>query len=68
MGTPIRSIIKFKGKKDYASIFELNIIIIKNVGGRGDDDPNNFNNNKNYKKIKVSKPNKYYGEWEKFKF
>ena len=41
--------------------------MIKNIGGRGDNNLNNFNNNKDYKKIKISKPNKYYGEWEKFK-
>ena len=26
------------------------------------NNPSNFNNNKNYKKIKISKPDKYYGK------
>ena len=54
--------IRFKGRKNYTSIFELDVIIIENIEGRGDNDFNNFNNNKDYKKIKLSKPNKYYGE------
>ena len=67
IGVFIRSIIRFKGRKDYTNIFKLNVIIIENIGGRKDD---NFNNsdNKNYKKIKNFKPNKYHGKQEKFKF
>ena len=57
--------IRFKGKKDYISIFELDIIII-NIEEKGNNNLSNSDNNKNCKKIKVSKPNKYYGKWEKF--
>ena len=41
--------------------------MIINAEEKGDDNPSNFNNDKNYKKIKISKPDKYYNEWEKFK-
>ena len=61
MGISTKSTIGFKGKKDYTNTFESDIIIIKNIGGKKDN-PNNFNNNKNYKKIKVFKPDKYYKE------
>ena len=67
MGTFIRSTIRFKGRKDYTSTFELDIIIIENIGGKKDNNPND-SNNKNYKKIKISKPDKYYNKQEKFKF
>ena len=56
------NIIRFKGKKDYANIFELDIIIIKDIGGREDDNFSDFENNKIYKKIKIFKLDKYYGE------
>ena len=32
------------------------------VEERGDDNPSNSNSNKDYKKIKISKPNKYHNE------
>ena len=66
MGILVGSTIRFKGKKDYTSIFKLNIIIIKNIRERGDDDFSDSDSDKNHKKIKISKFNKYYGEWEKF--
>ena len=66
VGVFVGNIIRFKGRKDYASIFELDIIIIDNKE-KGDNNPNDFDNNKNYKKIKISKPDKYHGEREKFK-
>ena len=61
MGISIRNTIKFKKRKDHTNTFELNIIIIKNIKGREDDNFNN-SNNKNHKKIKISKFDKYYGE------
>ena len=61
MGIFIKSIIGFKGKKDHISIFKLDVVII-NIKKGGDNNPSNFNNNKNYKKIKISKPNKYYNK------
>ena len=61
MGILAGSNIGPKDREDYINILKLNIIII---GAKmwGDDNPSNFNNNKDYKKIKISKPNKYYGE------
>ena len=37
-------------------------MVIINTEERKDNNPSDFNNNKNYKKIKISKPDKYYGE------
>ena len=68
VGTPAGNTTRFKKRKDHTSILKLDIIIIKNIREKGDNNPNNSNNNKNYKKIKNFKPNKYYGEQEKFKF
>ena len=62
MGIPPKNIIKFKGRKDHTNTLKLNIIIIKNIKEKGDDNPNNSNNNKDYKKIKIFILNKYYGE------
>ena len=62
MGTFIGSTIRFKRRKDYTNTLELDIIITKNIKRRGNNNPNNFNNNKDYKKIKISKLNKYYNK------
>ena len=67
MEIPVKNIIGFKGWKDYTSTFELDIIIIKNIGGKKKNNFSNSNNNKNYKKIKISKPDEYYSKQEKFK-
>ena len=40
----------FKGRKDYISIFKLDIIITGNIKERGDDNFNNFDDDKDYKK------------------
>ena len=64
--TPAGSTTGFKGRKDHASIFELDMVMI-NIKERGDNNPNNSNDNNNYKKIKISKFYKYHGEKEKFK-
>ena len=64
---PVGSTIGFKERKDYISIFELNVVIT-GVEGRENNNLNNFDDNKNLKKIKGFKPNKYYGEREKLKF
>ena len=43
-------------------------MVIINIKEKRDDNPKDFNNNKkNKKKIKIAKPNKYYGKREKFK-
>ena len=61
MGVLIKSVTGFKKRKDYINIFKSNMVII-NTKEKGDDNFSNSNNNKNYKKIRVSKFNKYYGE------
>ena len=66
VGTPTEGTIRFKGRKDRASILKLDVVIISIKEG-GDNNSNNSNNDEDCKKIKISKPNKYYGEWEKFK-
>ena len=59
------SITGFKGRKDYASTFKLDVVI-GSVEEKGDNNPSNSNNkDKNYKKIKISKSNKYYGKLKK---
>ena len=58
---PTKNIIRFKGRKDYTNIFKLDIIIIKNIGGKGDNNFSDFNN-EDYKKIKGSRPDKYHNE------
>ena len=62
MGTPTRNNIGFKGRKDHASTLKSDIIIIGNIKEKKDDNPSDSNDNKDYKKIKISKSNKYYGE------
>ena len=62
IGTPTKNTIRFKGRKNHTSIFKSNIIIIQNIREGRDNNLNNFNSDKNYKKIKISKLNKYYGE------
>ena len=54
-------------KKDYTNTLKLDIIIIKNIREKGDNNPSNFDDKKDKKKIKVTKPNKYYNEREKLK-
>ena len=61
VGILTKSIIGFKGRKDYTNTLELNMVITSTKEKR-DNNFNNFNNNKDYKKIKISKLNKYYGE------
>ena len=61
MGIFVGITIKFKKRKDYINTFELDVVMISAKEG-GDDNLNNFNNNKDYKKIKISKFNKYYGK------
>ena len=39
-----------KNKKDYTSIFKLDIIIIGDIKEKWDDNPSDSDNNKNYKK------------------
>ena len=56
------SIIGFKRRKDYINIFKLDIIIIENIKKRRDNNFNNLNSNKNYKKIKIFKFDKYYNK------
>ena len=48
-------------KRDHASIFKLNIIIIS-TEKRGDNNFNNFEDDKDCKKILNFKFDKYYGE------
>ena len=67
MGTSTGNTTGFKGKKDHINILELDIIII-NTEKRENDNFNNFDNNKDYKKIKIFRSDKYYGEWEKLEF
>ena len=55
------STIRFKRRRNYVSIFKLDVVIISAEKKR-DDNPSNSNNNKDYRKVKVSKPNKYHGE------
>ena len=62
MGTSTKNTFRFKRRKDYTNIFKLDIIITENIRERGDDNLNDFDSNKNYKKIKNFKFNKYYGE------
>ena len=42
-------------------------MVIINIKKKGDDNFNNSDDDEDYKKIKISEPNKYYGEWEKFR-
>ena len=42
-------------------------MVVINIKKKGDNNPSNFDNNKDYKKIKIFKPNKYYGKQKKFK-
>ena len=68
MGIFIGNTTGFKGKKDHANIFKLDIIITS-AEEKKDNNPNNSNNNnKDYKKIKVFKSNKYYSKREKLEF
>ena len=67
VGILMGSIIRSKGRKDHTNTFKLNIIIIS-IKKKGDNNFNDFNNNEDYKNIKILKLNKYYGEWEKFNF
>ena len=67
MGAFIKNIIGFKGRKDYINIFELNVVITS-VEERGDNNFNNSDNDKDYKKIKIFKSNKYYSERKKLEF
>ena len=67
MGIFAGNTIKFKGRKNYANIFKLDMVMI-NTKERKDNNLSDSDNNKNYKKIKISKPDKYYGEQEKFEF
>ena len=67
MGIFTKNIIRFKGRKNHANIFELNIIMV-NIKKRGHNNFNNFDDNKDYKKIRIFKPNKYYSEREKLEF
>ena len=61
MGVPAGNTIGPKGK-DHINTLKLDIIII-NTKVREDNNPNNFDDNdENYKKIKVTKLDKYYGE------
>ena len=61
MGIFAGSTIGFK-KKYYINIFKLNIVITENIKEKKDNNFNNFDSNKNYKKIKISKFNKYYNK------
>ena len=54
MGILAGSSIRFKGRKDYTNTIKLDIIIIGDMRERKDDNFNNFNNNKDYKRLKFS--------------
>ena len=51
-------------RKDHANTLKLNIIITS-TKDKGDNNFNNFDNDKDYKKNKIFKFNKYYSEREK---
>ena len=61
VGVFIRSTIGSKGRKDHISIFELDMVIIS-AKEKKDNNFSDFDDDKNCKKIKISKPDKYYGE------
>ena len=42
-------------------------MVITSAEKKRDDNFSNSNDDEDYKKIKISKPDKYYSEWEKFK-
>ena len=62
MGALTGNAIGFKKRKDYTNTLGSDIIIIENKGKKRDNNFNNSNNNKDYRKIKISKPNKYYSK------
>ena len=62
MGTFVGGATGFR--RDFVSIFILNVII-SNIKEKRDDNFNNFNNKGVKWKIKIAKFNKYYGEKEK---
>ena len=61
MGIFAGNTIGFKGRKDHINTLKSDIKMI-GIKKRGDNNSSNFNNNKNYKKIKISKPDKYYNK------
>ena len=67
VGIFIGNTTRFKRRKDYISIFELNVVIMS-AKDWGDNNSNNFDDDDNHKKIKIFKPNKYHSKKEKFKF
>ena len=62
MGILIRSTAGSKGRKDYISILESDMVISGADRGKKNNNFSDSDNKKENKKIKISRPDKYYGE------
>ena len=61
IGIFVGSISGLKGRKEHTNIFGSDMVMI-NIKEKRDNNFNNFDNDKDYKKIKNFKLNKYHGK------
>ena len=61
-----RNTTRFKKKKNYTNIFKLDMIMTNTKEKKGNN-PSNFDDKKDKRKIKITKPDKYYNKKEKLK-